>query len=131
MAYELPLFGIAMDISYKTDERLYSDLLVIKTLNNFFTETLRRKAIGKCDTMDQATGYHITVTKHYKSLKEKNVESVKKWQFTYSFVLMDLITRMYISYAVSMRSEKKDYWKTLDMISKLRMDLERIKLDRY
>ena len=36
MAYELPLFGITRETSYKTVERLYSDPLVIKILNNLF-----------------------------------------------------------------------------------------------
>ena len=48
MAYELPLFGITREISYKTIERLYSDPLVIIILNNLFIETLKRKDISKC-----------------------------------------------------------------------------------
>ena len=46
MAYELPLFGIDLSISYNTVERLYSDPLVIMILNNIFIETLRRKEMG-------------------------------------------------------------------------------------
>ena len=44
---------------------------------------------------------------------------------------MDLSTRIYIGYAVSLRSEKDAYRKALEMISKLRIDLARIRLDRY
>lgn len=36
MAYELTLFGIDMVISYKTEERLYSDSLVIMMMKNLF-----------------------------------------------------------------------------------------------
>ena len=131
MAYELPLFGITREISYKTVERLYSDPLVIMILNNLFIETLRRKDMGKCDAVGDGTGYSLTVTKHYRSMREKHGESVKKGQFVYSFALMDLNTRMYIGYAVSLRSEKDAYRKALDMISKLRIDLDSVRLDRY
>ena len=131
MAYELPLFGIDMPISYKTVERLYSDPLVIMILNNIFIETLRKKEIGKCDAVGDGTGYSLTVTKHYRSMREKHGESVKKGQFVYSFALMDLSTRMYIGYAVSLRSEKDAYRKAIEMISKLRIDLASIRLDRY
>ena len=94
MAYELPLFGIDRIISYKTVERLYSDPLVVMILNNLFIETLRKKETGKCDAVGDGTGYSLTVTKHYRSMREKHGESVKKGQFVYSFALMDLNTRM-------------------------------------
>ena len=131
MAYELPLFGIDRIISYKTVERLYSDPLVIMILNNIFIETLRKREMGKCDAVGDGTGYSLTVTKHYRSMREKHGESVKKGQFVYSFALMDLNTRMYIGYAVSLRSEKDAYMKAIKMISKLRIDLASIRLDRY
>ena len=130
MAYEMPLFGIGRIISYKTVERLYSDPLVIMILNNLFIETVRKKEMGKCDAAGDGTGYSLTVTKHYRSMREKHGESVKKGQFVYSFALMDLNTRMYIGYAVSMKSEKEAYRKAIDMISKLRIDLSSIRLDR-
>ena len=96
MVYELPLFGIDLPISYKTVERLYSDPLVIMMLNNLFVETLRKKDVGKCDAVGDGTGYSLTVAKHYRSIREKIGESVKKGPFVYSFALMDLNTRMYI-----------------------------------
>ena len=131
MAYELPLFGIEKGISYKTVERLYSDPLVIMILNNLFVETLRKKSIGKCDAIGDGTGYSLTVTKHYRSLREKHGESVKKGQFVYSFALMDLSTRMYIGYAVSLKSEKDAYGKALEMLAKLQIELDSIRLDKY
>jgi transposase len=100
-------------------------------LNNLFIETLRRKEISKCDAVGDGTGYSLTVTKHYRSMGEKHGESVKKGQFVYSFALMDLNTRMYIGYAVSMKSERDAYMKALEMIAKLRIELESIRLDRY
>ena len=44
---------------------------------------------------------------------------------------MDLNTRTYIGYAVSLRSEKDAYRKAIEMIAKMRIDLESIRLDRY
>ena len=134
MAYELPLFGIDMAISYKTVERLYSDPLVVMILNNLFIETLRRRDIHTCDTVDDGTGYSLTVAKHYRSMREKHVESVKKGGFVYSLALMDLSTGMYVGYAVSLKSEKAEkdaYMKALDMIAGLMIDLESVRLDRY
>ena len=81
--------------------------------------------------MGDGRGYSLTVTKHYRSLREKIGESVKKGQFVYSFALMDLSIRMYIGYAVSLRSEKDEYMKALDMISNLSIDMDSIILDRY
>ena len=103
----------------------------IMILNNIFIETLRRKEIGKSDTVGDGTGYSLTVTKHYRSMREKHGESVKKGQFVYSFALMDLGTGMYIGYAVSLKLEKDAYMKALDMIASLRIDLESVRLDRY
>ena len=109
MAYELPLFGIDRMISYKTVERLYSDPLVVMILNNLFLETLRRRGIHTCDAVGDGTGYSLTVAKHYRSMREKHGESVKKGGFVYSFTLMDLSTGMYIGYAVSLKPEKDAY----------------------
>lgn len=79
---------------------MYSGFLVIMILNNLFIETLRKKDISECAVAGDRTGYSLTVTKHYRSMREKHGESVMKGQFVYSFALMDLITRMYIGYAV-------------------------------
>ena len=48
------------------------------------------------------TGYSLTVTKHYRSIRERDGEFVNEGKFVYSFALMDLSTRMYVGYAVSM-----------------------------
>ena len=92
--------GITKEISYKTVERLYSDPLVIMILNNLFISSAKskgRKGIDTAETSGDGTGYSLTVTKHYRSLREKNGEIVKEGRFVYSFVLMDLSTRMYLN----------------------------------
>lgn len=131
MAYELPLFGVDLTISHKTVERLYSDPIVIMILNNLFIDTLKRKEVWKSEAVGDGTGYSLTETKHYRSIREKIGESVKKGQFVYSFALMDFSTRMYIGYAVSMKSEKDAYLKALEIIANVRIDLKSVRLDRY
>ena len=130
-AYLLPLLGISKDISYKTVERLYSDPLVLMILNNLFISSVMRKGISSADTSGDGTGYSLTVTKHYRSMREKDGEFVKEGKFVYSFALMDLATRMYVGYAVSVKSEKDAYHKALEMIGKMRIDLKSIRLDKY
>ena len=130
-AYLLPLLGVEKDISYKTVERLYSDPLVIMILNNLFMNSLKRKGIASVDASGDGTGYSLTVTKHYRSLRERNGETVKEGKFVYSFALMDLATRMYVGYAVSVRSEMDAYRKALETIGKMRIDLKSIRLDKY
>ncbi len=131
MAYELPLLGINSEISYKAVERLYSDPLVIMILNNLFVEALRRKGVWRCDAVGDGTGYSLTVTKHYRSMREKIGEKVKNEEFFYSFALNDLSTRIYIGYAISLKSEKDAYKRTLEMITRLRINIESVRLDKY
>ena len=129
--YLLPLLGTWKDISYKTVERLYSYPLVIMILNNLFMNSLKRKGVASVDASGYGTGYSLTVTKHYRSLRERNGETVKEGKFVYSFALMDLETRMYVGYAVSVKSERDAYHKALEMIGKMRIDLKSIRLDKY
>ncbi len=131
MAYSLPLFGINKEISYKTVERLYSDPLVNMILNNLFMETLKAKNITACDAVGDGTGYSLTVTKHYRSLRQAKGESVKKGQFVYSFALMDLNTRMYVGYAISMKSEREAYDRALIMIEGMGIAVNSVRLDKY
>ncbi|EQB64852.1 MAG: transposase [Thermoplasmatales archaeon I-plasma] len=49
----------------------------------------------------------------------------------YSFVSMDLATRMYIGYSFPVKSEMDAYRKALEMIGKICIDLKRIKLGKY
>jgi transposase len=130
-AYLLPLLGISKDISYKAVERLYSDPLVLMILNNLFMNSLRRKGVASVDASGDGVGYSLTVTKHYRSVRERNGEMVKEGKFVYSFALMDLSTRMYVGYAVSVRSEMDAYRKALEMIGKMRIDLKSVRLDKY
>ena len=130
-AYLLPIMGIHKEIGYKSVERLYSDPLVIMVLHNMFVESIRRRGISTVDACGDGTGYSLTMTKHYRTIREREGESVKEGKFVYSFALMDLSTRMYVGYAVSLKSEKDAYHKALDMIAELRIDLQSVRLDKY
>lgn len=130
-AYLMPLFGLDHEVSYKTVERLYSDPLVIMILNNMFVQSVSEKGIVKPELTGDGTGYSLTVTKHYRTIREKSGESVKKGQFVYSFALMDLGTRMYVGYAVSMKSERDAYHKALEMIVSMKLETESVRLDKY
>jgi len=115
-------------------ERLYSDPLVIMILNNLFISSAKskgRKGIDTAETSGDGRGYSLTVTNRYLSLMEKNGEIVKGVRFVYSFALMDLTTRMHVGFPVSVKSERDAYYRALDMIKKINIDLESVKFDKY
>jgi len=103
-------------VSYKTIERLYSDREVILVLHNLHVIMLKKKGIKNADCGGDGSGYGLSIKKHYateaQKLKEKmkrsdgqnkkdkkckNDKIKKKQLFVYSFVLMDINTRMYLA----------------------------------
>ncbi len=58
-------------------------------------------------------------------------EKAKKWQFVYSFALVDLNTRMYIGYTISMKSENDAYYRALEMIERSGIELNSVRADKY
>jgi len=93
----LELFSLMfnIDVSYKYLERLYSDSDVIMALNSLFTLIIKEKKINNIDCCGDATGYSLSISKHYCSyvtkLKEKSKVANCRRQFVYNFTLMDLI----------------------------------------
>ena len=79
MANLLPLFSLFddVDISYKTIERAYSDPLVKLIIHNMLVILVKNKEIKQADLTDDGTGYNLTITKHYRSIREKAGESIK------------------------------------------------------
>jgi len=65
-----------IDTTYKTVERTYSDPLVKMTIHNMFVILTKRKGIENADLSGDGTGYSLTVTKHYR--KERGKELSKK-----------------------------------------------------
>jgi len=134
----LDLFSMmgGTDISYKTVERLYSDDKVILGLHNLFILTLNKRGIKNIDACGDATGYSLTITKHYSTyatkLKEKSKEQFgEKKAFVYKFALMDLKTKMYVCYGSSLKSEKEAFDRAIQMLENIDVKLNSIRLDRY
>lgn len=133
MANLLPLFSLFddVDISHKTIERVYSNPLVKMIIHNMFIILVKSKKIKQAYLTGDGTGYGLTITKHYRSVREKAGEKIKsnikpiatpvkpqtkqdkKRLFTYAFAFMDLDTHMYVGYGASLKSEKVafgQYW---------------------
>ena len=100
---------------YKTIERAYSNPLVKMIIHNMFIILVKQKGILQADLTGDGTGYSLTITKHYRSVREKAGDAIK-WAgsksvraksqtkqdkrrlFTYAFALMDLKSHMYVGY---------------------------------
>lgn len=134
----LDLFSMldGKDISYKTVERLYSDEKITLALHNLFILALKKRGINKIDCCGDATGYSLTITKHYRNyaqcLKDKvKIQIGEKKNFVFNFALMDLESKMYVCYGSSLKSEKEAYDKAIQMLSRIDVSINSIRLDRY
>lgn len=121
-----------IDISYKTVERAYSDELVRMTIHNMFSILVKRKGINDANVSGDGTGYSLTVTRHYRNEREKELKGKKadRKSFTYAFALMDLDTGMYMGYGTSMKSEKEAFWKALGMAKDTGVSINTARLDK-
>jgi transposase len=140
MAGMLCLFSLlsGVNIGYKTIERLYSDDEIEMALHNLHILLLNKKNVRRINSTGDATGYGLTIRKHYatemQKLKEKGKKNdgrKKKKHFVFSFMLMDLKTKMYVCYGTSFKSEKKAFDKAMRMLERLGIELESIRLDKY
>ena len=136
MAIFLAFFSVLSDIeiSYKSIERCYSEELVRLTIHNMFVILTKRKEIKCPETCGDGTGYTLTITKHYRNEREKQLkgcEEKSKKAFVYVFALMDLSTGMYIGYGTSLKSEKEAFEKALMMTGEAEISIDSIRLDRY
>ena len=134
----LELFSMlgGTDISYKTVERLYSDSILEMALFNLFMLSLKRRGVKEINACGDATGYSLTITKHYSSyvqkLKDKAKEqSLEKRAFVYNFALMDLKNKMYVCFGSSLKSEKEAFDKAMQMLQNIDVRIKSIRLDRY
>jgi len=140
MANMLLLFSLmnGIDTSYKTVERLYSDLETEAAIFNLLVLLLKKKNIIEIDCCGDGTGYSLFISKHYLSevnklrdkVKEQDVKEEKK-AFVYKFALMDIKTRMYVCYGTSLKSEKDAFDKAMIMLKRLDVKIRSIRLDRY
>lgn len=136
-----------VDVSYKTIERLYSDQEVVLALHNLHIIILKKKGVKDVDCGGDATGYGLTIKKHYASeaqkLKDKiktlngqhnkKTKKKKKALFIYSFAIIDILTRMYIAYGTSFKSEKEAFLDAIKMLEELEgnINIKSIRLDKY
>ena len=133
MAGLMSLFGafFDIDVSYKTIERLYSDELVRVVLHNMLVLTIKSKCNRKIEVCGDATGYTLTVTRHYRTEVDK--EGYRK--FIYSFNLMDIKTKLYICYGSGITSEKEAFENAMKMLRKVEkttgIAINGVRLDRY
>ena len=66
-------------------------------LSNLLVASVKRKGIDTAETSGDGTGYSLTVTKHYCSIRERGGDSFKEGSFIYSFALMYPSTRIYLN----------------------------------
>jgi len=127
-----------IDVSYKTIERLYSDDEIEMGLHNLHMLLLKKKNVQNIDACGDATGYAMTIRKHYATEIEKRKDKAKKQRskkekkkFVFSFMLMDLKTKMYVCYGTSFKSEKEAFENAHQMLQKIDIDIKSIRLDKY
>ncbi|MBX8631380.1 MAG: ISNCY family transposase [Thermoplasmata archaeon YP2-bin.285] len=131
----LSLFGplTDIDICYKTVERAYSSMPVRLIIHNMFV--LLASGAGGNLTGD-GTGYSLSITRHYRSMRENSNGNCMETNpdhrlFVYAFAILDLGTNLYVTYGVSMKSEKDAYREALRMLGITVRDVESIRLDQY
>jgi transposase len=150
MANLLALFSLFddIDISYKTIERAYSNPLVKLIIHNMFIILVQRKGISQADLTGDGTGYSLTITKHYRSVREKAGDTIKvagvksarakpqtkqdkRRLFTYAFALMDLESHMYVGYGASLKSERVAFEAALAIMRECGVEARSVRLDQY
>lgn len=143
MSHMLIIFSwlTEISVSYKTIERLYSDDKVILALHNLHILILQKKGIEKSDCSGDGTGYSLTIKEHYATHAQKLKDNKKnkatqktkilRKKFVYSFALMDIKTRMYVCYGMSLKSEKKAFLEALEMAREDKIEIKSLRLDKY
>ena len=56
-----------IDVSYKSVERLYSDMEVILAIHNLHILLLKKKGMDSSDATGDGTDYSLTIKRNYKS----------------------------------------------------------------
>ena len=129
----LSLFGplTDIDICYKTVERAYSSMPVRLIIHNMFI--LLASGTGGNLTGD-GTGCSLSITRHYRSMRV-NGNCIKTNPdhrlFVYAFAILDLGTKLYVAYGVSIKPEKDAYREALRMLGITVRDAGSIRLDQY
>jgi transposase len=152
MADLMPMFAFLDNVqtSYKTIQRAYSSPMVRMIIHNMFIVLVKQKGIKRPDTTGDGTGYSLTITKHYRSVRESKGEAVKlnettpkpaeiepktkqdrRKLFTYSFAILDLESHMYVGYGASLRSERAAFEAALAIMRECGVEPKSVRLDQY
>ncbi len=137
MASMLGLFSLlsGIDVGYKTVERLYSNHDVEMAIHNLHILILREKGVKNIDACGDGTGYSLTIKKHYASETQIRKDKAKEYSgtkaFVYSFKLLDLKSKMYVAFGMSLKSEKEAFDRAMEMIKKIDIQIDSIRLDKY
>ncbi|MEM4307541.1 MAG: hypothetical protein QXU48_00545 [Thermoplasmata archaeon] len=83
--------------------------MVEKSLQNLHALILTKKGVNEVKCAGDATGYALTVVKHYRSIAAKRKKESKKQPksdqkkhiFTYWFAVIDIDTKLYIAFGNS------------------------------
>jgi transposase len=51
--------------------------------------------------------------------------------FVYSFKMMDLDSKMYVAFGMSLKSEKDAFDKAMEMLKHIDIEIESVRLDKY
>ncbi|CAG1005742.1 MAG: ISNCY family transposase [Candidatus Methanoperedens sp.] len=137
MASMLGLFSLlsGIDVGYKTVERLYSNHDVEMAIHNLHILILREKGVKNIDACGDGTGYSLTIKKHYASETQIRKDKAKEYSgtkaFVYSFKLLDLKSKMYVAFGMSLKSEKEAFDRAMEMIKMIDVKIDSIRLDKY
>jgi transposase len=137
MASMLALFCLlsGIDVNYKKVERLYSNYDVKLAIYNLHRLILKEKGVKNVDACGDGTGYSLTIRKHYASETKKRKDKAKEYSgtkaFVYSFKLMDLDSKMYVAFGMSLRSEKEAFDRAMEMLKHIDVEIDSVRLDKY
>ncbi len=137
MASMLALFCLlsGIDVNYKKVERLYSNYDVKMAIYNLHMLILKEKGVNNIDACGDGTGYSLTIKKHYASETQKRKDKAKEYSgtktFVYSFRLMDIRSRMYVAFGMSLKSEKEAFDKAMEMLKHIDVEIRSVRLDKY
>lgn len=137
MASMLDLFSMlsGIDVSYKKVERLYSNYDVSLAIHNLHILIMEEKGVKKINACGDGTGYSLSIKKHYASETQIRKDKAKEYSgtkaFVYSFKLMDLESKMYVAFGMSLKSEKEAFDKAMEMLKHIDIEIESVRLDKY
>ena len=135
MASMLGLFSLlsGIDVGYKTVERLYSNHDVEMATHNLHILILREKGVKNIDACGDGTGYSLTIKKHYASETQIRKDKAKEYSgtkaFVYSFKLLDLRSKMYVAFGMSLKSEKEAFDESYGNDKKIDVKIDSIQLE--